>query len=138
MNNNLQQMLKEVNCIDNFVKEVNNTIITNIWYSICEDYRFNINNLPVTEETLDEWLFNSYRKFIYNIPLQSKTEYINFYEKYFNTSWVEVISFPVIRLRNDFERSDASLYGNRYWDDCFLDKDLKNIYDIRKEYGYDT
>lgn len=138
MNNNLQQMLKEVNCIDNFVKETNNTIITNIWYSICEDYRFNINNLPVTEETLDEWLFNSYRKFIYNIPLQSKTEYINFYEKYFNTSWVEVISFPVIRLRNDFERSDASLYGNRYWDDCFLDKDLKNIYDIRKEYGYDT
>ena len=65
MNNNLQQMLKEVNCIDNFVKEVNDPIITNIWYSICEDYRFQVNNLPVNEETLDDWLFNSYRKFIY-------------------------------------------------------------------------
>ena len=54
-------------------------------------------------------------------------------------SSIEVIDNTIyFHVLNDFERSDASLYGNRYWDDCFLDKDLKNMYDIRKEYGYDT
>ncbi len=138
MNNNLKQMLSEVNCIDNFVKEVDNDYIKSVWYTICEDYRFQVNNMPVNENTLDDWLYNSYRKFIYNIPLKNKCDYINFYEKYFNTTWKEIISYPVVKIRTDFERSDSSLYGNRFWDDCFLDKDMKNMYDIRKEYGYDS
>lgn len=120
------ELLKlNLDIIDAFVIAYDVPIVTNLWYSICEKGWFKENNgfLRSAEEAYLE-MFDAYTKFIEQLPIQNKLDYINFYEsQLIGKAWKQLYMDGATVKNFGFELVEAN--GTKWYEDTIKELNMK-------------